>query len=68
MIKKINPFNENIDENNEIKIYKSKLVEIETKHPKLIKPISPLFHLNLTQVIHQNYYFNFNLKNVITNK
>ena len=47
---------------------KSKLVQIETKNPKLIKPVSPLFHLNLTQVIHQDYDFNFKLKNVITNK
>ena len=61
-LKNINPFNENIDENNEINLLKSKLVKIETKHPKLIKPISPLFHLNLTQVIHQDYDFNFKLK------
>ena len=67
-LKNINPFNENIDENNEINLLKSKLVKIETKHPKLIKPISPLFHLNLTQVIHQDYDFSFKLKNVITNK
>ena len=67
-LKNINPFNENIDENSDINLLKSKLVKIETKHPKLIKPISPLFHLNLTQVIHQNYDFNFKLKNVITNK
>ena len=67
-LKNINPFHENIDENNEINLLKSKLVKIETKHPKLIKPISPLFHLNLTQVIHQDYDFNFKLKNVITNK
>ena len=67
-LKNINPFKENLDENNDINLLKSKLVKIETKHPKLIKPISPLFHLNLTQVIHQDYNFNFKLKNVITNK
>ena len=67
-LKNINPFNENIDENNDINLLRSKLVKIETKHPKLIKPISPLFHLNLTQVIHKDYNFNFKLKNVITNK
>ena len=67
-LKNINPFNENIDENNDINLLKSKLVKIETKNPKLIKPVSPLFHLNLTQVIHQDYDFNFKLKNVITNK
>ena len=67
-LKNINPFNENIDENNDINLLKSKLVKIETKHPKLIKPISPLFHLNLTQIIHKDYEFNFKLKNVITNK
>ena len=44
-LKNINPFNENIDDNNDINLLKSKLVSIETKHPKLIKPISPLFHL-----------------------
>ena len=67
-LKNINPFNENIDENSDINLLKSKLVQIETKNPKLIKPVSPLFHLNLTQVIHQDYDFNFKLKNVITNK
>ena len=61
-LKNINPFNENIDDNKDINLLKSQLVKIETKHPKLIKPISPLFHLNLTQVIHQNYNFNFKLK------
>ena len=44
------------------------MVKIETNHPKLIKPISPLFHLNLTQVIHQDYEFKFKLKNVINNE
>ena len=67
-LKNINPFNENIDDNSDINLLKSKLVKIETKHPKLIKPISPLFHLNLTQIIHKDYDFNFKLKNVITNK
>ena len=67
-LKNINPFNENIDDNKDINLLKSQLVKIETKHPKLIKPVSPLFHLNLTQVIHQNYNFNFKLKNVITNE
>ena len=67
-LKNINPFNSNIDENNDINLLKSKLVKIETNHPKLIKPISPLFHLNLTQVIHQDYEFNFKLKNVIKNE
>ena len=67
-LKNINPFKENLDENNEISLLKSKLVKIETKHPKLIKPVSPLFHINLSQIIHGNYDFNFELKNVITNK
>ena len=67
-LKNINPFNSNLDENNDINLLKSKLVKIETNHPKLIKPISPLFHLNLTQVIHQDYEFKFKLKNVINNE
>ena len=67
-LKNINPFNSNLDENNDINLLKSKLVKIETKNPKLIKPVSPLFHLNLTQVIHQDYEFKFKLKNVITNE
>ena len=67
-LKNINPFNSNLDENNDINLLKSKLVKIETNHPKLIKPISPLFHLNLTQVIHQDYEFRFKLKNVINNE
>ena len=67
-LKNINPFDSNLDENNDINLLKSKLVQIETNHPKLIKPVSPLFHLNLTQVIHQDYEFKFKLKNVITNE
>ena len=67
-LKNINPFNSNLDENNDINLLKSKLVKIETNHPKLIKPISPLFHSNLTQVIHQDYEFKFKLKNVINNE
>ena len=67
-LKNINPFNSNLDENTDINLLKSKLVKIETNHPKLIKPISPLFHLNLTQVIHQDYEFKFKLKNVINNE
>ena len=67
-LKNINPFNSNLDENSDINLLKSKLVKIETNHPKLIKPISPLFHLNLTQVIHQDYEFKFKLKNVINNE
>ena len=66
-LKNINPFQENIDDNKDINLLKSQLVKIETKSPKLIKPISPLFHLSLTQVIHKDYNFNFKLKNVITN-
>ena len=64
-LKNINPFNSNLDENNDINLLKSKLVKIETNHPKLIKPISPLFHLNLTQVIHQDYEFKFKLKKML---
>ncbi len=67
-LKNINPFNSNLDENKDINLLKSKLVEIETNHPKLIKPISPLFHLNLSQVIHMDYEFKFELKNVIKNE
>ena len=67
-LKNINPFNSNIDENNDINLLKSKLVKIQTNHPKLIKPISPLFHLNLSQVIHTDYEFKFELKNVIKNE
>ena len=67
-LKNINPFDSNLDENNDINLLKSKLVQIETNHPKLIKPVSPLFHLNLTQVIHQDYEFKFKLKKVITNE
>ena len=67
-LKNINPFSSNIDENNDINLLKSKLVKIETNHPKLIKPISPLFHLNLSQVIHMDYEFKFELKNVIKNE
>ena len=67
-LKNLNPFNENIDNNTDINLLKSELIKIETKHPKLIKPISPLFHLNLSQIIHQNYNFNFKLKNILTNK
>ena len=67
-LKNINPFSSNLDENNDINLLKSKLVKIETNHPKLIKPISPLFHLNLSQVIHMDYEFKFELKNVIKNE
>ena len=67
-LKNINPFNSNLDENNDINLLKSKLVQIETNHPKLIKPVSPLFHLNLSQVIHMDYEFKFELKNVIKNE
>ena len=67
-LKNLNPFKENIDNNTDINLLKSELVKIETKHPKLIKPISPLFHLNLSQIIHQNYNFNFKLKNILTDK
>ena len=67
-LKNINPFNSNLDENNDINLLKSKLVKIQTNHPKLIKPISPLFHLNLSQVIHTDYEFKFELKNVIKNE
>ena len=65
-LRNINPFNEKIDDN--LEPLKSNLIKIESKYPKLIKPISPFFHLNLSQVIHQDYNFNFKLKNILTNE
>jgi hypothetical protein len=66
----INPFEENVDENEDIIKIKKRIKKVEQKYEKkkiiTIKPMSPF--LNLTQAIHVNYNFIFELYNVITDK
>ena len=64
----INPFEENLDNNEDIIEVKKKIKNIEKKYQNkiLIKSMSP--SLNLTQTIENNYNFTFELENVITKK
>ena len=66
----INPFEENVDNNEDIINVKNKIKNFEQKYENhniiKIKAMSP--SLNLTQKIENDYHFTFKLKNVIKDK
>ena len=68
--KEINPFVENVDNNEDIKNVNKKIKTIEQKYKNqnLIKIKSISHSLNITQKIEGNYNFILELKNIITDK